>query len=54
MARLREDVYDAIGALTGLLAYAERFVEQTPTPTHFAGGHYLGVPTLGRGPEANK
>jgi hypothetical protein len=45
MARLREDLYNAIGAFTGLLAYAERFVERAPSPTHFAGGHYLGVPT---------
>jgi len=45
MARLREDVLDAIGAFTGLLAYAERFVERAPTPLHFAGGYYLGIPT---------
>lgn len=41
MARLRRDVHNAIEALTGLLAYAER----APKPVHFAGGYYLGAPT---------
>jgi len=45
LARLRQDVYDAIGAFSGLLAYAESFVERAPTPRHFTGGHYLGAPT---------
>lgn len=45
MARLRQDVDDAIGAFSGLLAYAESFVERAPTPKHFGGGHYLGAPT---------
>ncbi len=45
MTRLREDVLEAIGAFTGLLAYAERFVERAPKPAHFLGGYYLGAPT---------
>lgn len=44
-ARLRQDVYDAVGAFSGLLAYAESFVERAPQPRHFAGGHYLAAPT---------
>jgi hypothetical protein len=45
MAGLRQDVYDAIGVFTSLLAYAESLVERAPSPKHFAGGQYLGSPT---------
>ena len=45
MAGLRQDVYDAIGAFTGLLAYAERFVRVVAAPQNFGGGRYLAVPT---------
>lgn len=45
MTCLRQDVYEAIGAFSGLLAYAETFVERAPKPRHFVGGHYLGAPT---------
>jgi hypothetical protein len=45
MAGLREDVYAAIGAFTGLLAYAERFVQVAPAPRNFPGGRYLATPT---------
>jgi hypothetical protein len=44
MAGLRQDVYDAIGAFTGLLAYAERFVQVAAAPHNFAGGMYLAAP----------
>ena len=45
MAGLRQDLEDAIGAFTALLAYAERFVEKAPRPSHFADGAYLAAPT---------
>lgn len=45
MARLRQDVYEAIAAFSDLLAYGEWFVERVPKPRNFAGGHYLGAPT---------
>jgi hypothetical protein len=44
MAGLRQDVHDAIGAFTGLLAYAERFVRLAAAPRNFGGGLYLAVP----------
>ncbi|MCZ7525597.1 MAG: hypothetical protein M5U14_03930 [Acidimicrobiia bacterium] len=45
MAGLRQDVCDAIGAFTGLLAYAEKFVRVAAAPRNFAGGMYLAAPT---------
>ena len=45
MAGLRQDLYDAIGAFTAMLAYAECFVEKAPRPFHFADGAYLAAPT---------
>lgn len=45
MSGLRRDLYDAIGAVTALVDYSERFVEQAPTPLHFRGGAYLSPPT---------
>lgn len=45
MAGLRQDVHDAIGAFTGLLAYAEKFVRVSARPRNFGGGLYLAVPT---------
>lgn len=46
MARLRQDVYDAIAAFSDLLAYGEWFVERAPEPTNFTDGQYLNRPTL--------
>jgi hypothetical protein len=45
MARLRQDLHEAIGAFTAMLTYAESFVERAPRPVHFDGGAYLGAPT---------
>lgn len=41
MARLRQDVADAVGAFMGLLAFVECLVERAPVPTNFRGGAYL-------------
>lgn len=45
MAGLRQDVYDAIGAFTGLLGFTESLVRLAPVPHNFGGGRYLAVPT---------
>jgi hypothetical protein len=45
MARLRKDVHDAIATFAGMLDYAEFFLEIAPSPQHFRGGSYLGIPT---------
>jgi hypothetical protein len=45
MARLREDLHDAIGLAYDLLSYAEYFVERAPRPDNFPGGAFLGAPT---------
>lgn len=42
MAGLRQDLDDAIGAFSALLAYAEVFVERVPEPVNFVDGIYLG------------
>jgi hypothetical protein len=44
MARLRQDLLDAIGVFAALLSYAESFVERAPRPAHFPGGAYLAKP----------
>ncbi len=45
MAGLRADLEAAIGSFTGLLNYAEYFVEHAPWPKNYRGGYYLGLPT---------
>jgi hypothetical protein len=45
MARLRQDLYAAIGLVYELLNYAEYFVERAPRPNNFEGGAFLGAPT---------
>lgn len=45
MAALRQDVIEAIGTFSAMLAYAESFVERAPAPTNYPGGVYLGLLT---------
>jgi hypothetical protein len=45
MAALRQELLEAVGAFSALLAYAEAFVRRALGPTNYLGGQYLGVPT---------
>ena len=45
MRELRDNLNEAAGAFSELLAYAEFFVERAPWPTNFGGGTYLSEPT---------
>lgn len=45
MRELRQDLYDALGAVSEMVSYAEHFVSIAPWPVHFRGGAYLATPT---------
>jgi hypothetical protein len=40
-SRLREDLYDAIGAFTGMLSFAESLEKRAPRPMNFTNGTYV-------------
>lgn len=44
MAGLRQDLYEAIGAFSSMLQFAEALVETARPPRHFRGRTYLGGP----------
>jgi len=44
MSGLRDDLYEAIGAFTGMLSYADTLVRLAPRPVNVTDGCYMCPP----------